>query len=356
MPQPNHFPVFENTQEHALPVDPFKALLARLTQAFGPSGSEDAVRSLIRDECRSLADEVRVDGLGNLIVRKRGAGGGVRKKVMLAAHMDESGLIVTHVDQKGFARFASLGPTENLALLGQRCLFANGTVGVIGREEKRSKSKELEYERLFIDTGASETGSRIGVGDVATFVGPFVDAGARVMSKALDNRVGCAILIETLRGLKKTPHELHMVFTVQHQVGARGATTSTFGIQPDIALAVDVTSAGDTPDPETNSVTLGKGPAIKVKDPGVLASPAVRDALVESARDAKLAYQFEVALHGSSDTGAMQIAREGTQAGAVSIPLRYMHTPSEMIDVGDAQNAVKLLLAFLARPLQMNVQ
>ncbi len=129
MPQPNHFPAFDKTTDTTYLSDPFKALIQRLSLAFGPPGSEEAVRNLIRDECRTVADQVRTDGLGNLIVLKRGTGGGVRRKLMLAAHMDEVGLIVTHIDQKGFLRFAPLGPVQPLTLLGQRCLFANGTTG-----------------------------------------------------------------------------------------------------------------------------------------------------------------------------------------------------------------------------------
>ncbi len=355
MAHPNHFPAFDRNSESTFPTDPLKGLIKRLSQAFGPAGSEEAVRTLIRDECRPLADEVRVDGMGNLIIRKRGAGGGTRRKLMLAAHMDEVGLMVTHVDEKGFARFAALGPLRHLSLLGQRCLFANGTIGVIGREEKRAKPNELEPDRFYIDTGATgDKTANVAVGDSAVLLGAFVDSGTRLIGKAFDDRLGCAVLIDTLRQIKKSPNDLYFVFTVQQQVGARGATTSTFGIQPDFALVVDVTAAGDTPEAETNSIALGKGPAVKVKDPGILVSPLVRDALVEAAREARSPYQFEVAAAGTTDAGALQITREGVHAGALSIPLRYMHTPAEMAEMSDVQNAIKLLLAVLARPMPVN--
>ncbi len=352
MSQPSHFPIFERTDGRAENLHPFKALIARLSQAFGPAGSEEQVRALIREEIRPLADEVRVDGMGNLIARKRGSGSSPRSKVMLAAHMDEVGLIATQIDAKGFIRFGSLGQTQNLSLLGQRCMFANGTIGVIGREEKKAKPREIEYDRLFIDVGApAGSAVPVKVGDAAALYGNFVDGGARLIGKALDDRVGCAILIETLRQLKKPIGDVWFVFTVQAQVGARGATTSTFGLEPDLAIAVDVTEAGDTPEAVTNEVALGKGPAIKIKDPGILVSPPVRNLIVDAAREARVAYQFEVGVQGGTDTSAMQVSREGTHAGAISIPLRYPRTASEMVDWDDVQNSVKLLLALLARPV-----
>ncbi len=353
MSQPAHFPAFE-TKNQSNNVHPLKALIRRLSETFGPAGSEEAMRNLIRDECKSSADELRVDALGNLIARKRGSGTAPRSKIMLTAHLDEVGLIVTHVDQKGFCRFGSLGSVQALALLGQRCVFANGTVGVIGREQKKAKSSEIEYERLFVDTGAtSEATSRVGVGDAASLAGEFVDAGSRLIGKAFDDRVGCAVLIETMHQLKKCPNDVHFVFTVQQQLGGRGATTSTFGLQPDFALAIDVTDAGDTPEAETLEVALGKGPAIKIKGPDILVSPIVRNVLIDAARDAKAPYQFEVVPHASTDAAAMQISREGTHAGALSIPLRYMHTPAEMVDFDDVQNTIKILLALLSKPHSM---
>ncbi len=352
--QPNHFPVFEKTKPEPNDSHPLKGLVRRLSETFGPTGSEERVRSLIRDEIKSYADELRVDALGNLIAKKRGNGAAPRPKVMLAAHMDEIGLMVTYIDAQGFCRFGSLGSLQNLALLGQRCVFANGTLGVIGREHKRAKAQEIEYDRLFIDVGTAN--ARVTVGDAACFYGEFVDQGTRLIGKALDDRVGCAILIETLRKLKTTPNDVYFVFTVQEQVGARGAATSTFGLQPDFALAIDVTDTGDTPEAETLDIALGKGPAIKIKDPGVLISPTVRNILVEAARAARVPYQFEVMPHTSSDVTTMQIAREGTHAGALSIPLRYLHTPSEMIDFDDVQNTLKLMVALLSKPLQINTQ
>jgi tetrahedral aminopeptidase len=349
-----HFPAFAKRRTLNGAPSPFKELVKKLAEAYGPSGSEETVRNLIRDQVKSFADELRVDALGNLIARKRGNGGNLRRKIMLAAHMDEIGLIVTHVDAKGFLRFSALGPLQHLALLGQRCMFADGTIGVVGRELKRAKPRELEADRLFIDIGYNgNPESRIDVGASACLFGEVVDEGPRLVGKAFDDRIGCAILIETIKGLTKSSNDVYFVFTTQEQVGSRGATTATFGIQPDLALAVDVTDTGDTPEPVAMEVALGKGPAIKIKDQGILVAPLVRDILIAAAREARVPYQLEVMLGGKNDAEAMQLSREGTYAGGLSIPLRYVHTPSEMIDVADAQNAVQLLTTLLSKPLSL---
>lgn len=334
---------------------PLKELVKRLTETYGPSGHEEAIREVIRNEIKNLADEVRVDAMGNLIARRKGTGTAPRKKVMLAAHMDEIGVIATHIDQKGFVRFASIGGVFPLTLFGQRCVFENGTVGVFGRERKGTKGTEIKLDQLFIDVGAPDPANvPVQVGDAAGFWREFVDLGDRMIGKAMDDRIGCAVLIETMRDLRRSPHDLFFVFTVQEEVGVRGATTSAFGIQPDLALAVDVTDTGDTPEADTMSVALGKGPAIKVKDAGMLSHPAVKNLLVTTAQEAKLPYQLEVLTGGTTDAKAIQLTREGIPAGVVSIPERYVHTPSEMVDFNDAQNAVKLLVAFLGKPFKLD--
>lgn len=349
-----HFPNFENGNEQTQRLHPLKELIKRLTETYGPSGHEHAIRELIRNEIKNLADEVRVDALGNLIARRKGSGPLPRKKIMLAAHMDEIGVMVTHVDERGFVRFAPLGGVFPLTLFGHRCMFGNGVVGVIGRERKDSKPNEVKMDQLFIDVGARDAAScPVQVGDAAGFWRDFVDLGDRLIAKAMDDRVGCAVLIETMRELRKSPHDIFFVFTVQEEVGVRGATTAAFGVQPDLALAIDVTDTGDTPEANTMAVGIGKGPAIKVKDTGMLAHPGIKNLLVQTAQEAKLPYQLEVLTAGSTDAMAMQVSREGVPAGVVSIPERYVHTPSEMVDFGDVQNAVKLLANFLVKPLKL---
>ncbi len=350
-----HFPSFDDGDDKTQKLPPLKQLVKRLTQTYGPSGHEQHVRELIREEIRNLTDEVRVDALGNLIARRKGSGAAPRKKVMLAAHMDEIGVIATHVDEKGFLRFAPLGGVYPLTLFGHRVIFGNGTIGVIGREKKDIKNGEVKMDQLFIDVGARDTASSpVQVGDAACFWRDYADMGERMISKAMDDRIGCAVLIDILRQLGKSPHDLHFVFTVQEEVGLRGATTSTYGVQPDIAIAVDVTDTGDTPESNTMAVALGKGPAIKVKDTGMLAHPALKNLLVQTASEAKIPFQLEVLTAGSTDAAAMQLSREGVPAGVISIATRYVHTPSEMVDYEDVQNAVKLLTTFLSKPIKLD--
>lgn len=336
-----------------------KQTIKKLTEAYGPSGHEQEVRQLIQKavEKEGLAvgngDEVRVDALGNLIVLKKGTGGG--KKVMLAAHMDEIGVVVTHVDEKGFLRFGRVGGVRPLTLLGGRVRFVNDTVdtvGVIGAEKLEDRSKTPSFDKLFIDVGAKDKEScPVRVGDLGVFTRPFEDRGKRLIAKAMDDRIGCAVILQTLRDLKESPHDVYFVFTVQEEVGLRGASTSGYGIAPDLALAVDVTLTGDTPEAPTMAVALGDGPAIKVKDGGMLAHPGVKNWMIETAEANGIPYQLEVLEGGTTDAMAIQTSRAGVPAGCLSIPCRYVHTPSEMVDVDDVTNAVKLLVAALSKPI-----
>jgi putative aminopeptidase FrvX len=335
-----------------------KPLLQKLTETFSPSGYENAIRAVIRAEIEPLADEIRVDALGNLIVRK-GQASKNGKKIMLAAHMDEIGLIATHIDENGFIRFTTLGGVRPHTLLGGRVRFADSTPGVIGGERITDTTKAYTFEQLFIDVGEdSRKDCSVKVGDVAAFERPFLDLGKRLVAKAMDDRIGCAVLIEVLRGLNAqqltTPHELYFVFSTQEEVGIRGVTGAAFGLDPDIGLAVDVTGTGDTPKGSKMEVALGKGPAVKVKDGGMIADPRIVDWMIRAAEKAKLPYQREVLEVGTTDARAMQLARSGVPAGCLSIPCRYVHSPSEMVDEKDLQNAVKLLTALVSAPVELD--
>ncbi len=333
-----------------------KKLLQKLTETFSPSGYEDAIREVIRLEVKSLADEVRTDALGNLIARKKGKSAAARR-IMLAAHMDEIGLMVTHVDEKGFARFTGIGGIRPAAMTGTRVRFVNGTPGVIGTDRMTDASRAPSLEQCSIDIGAeSRKDSAVKVGDVCGFERPFLDMGKRLVAKSMDDRIGCLVLIETLRSLKDSPNDLYFVFTTQEEVGVRGATTSAFGIDPHLGLAVDVTATGDTPNCLKMEVGLGKGPAIKVKDSGMLADPRVVAWMIAGAEKSRLPYQREVLEAGSTDARAIQLTRSGVPAGCLSIPCRYVHTPSEMVDLDDVQNAVKLLTALLGKPLPKELE
>jgi putative aminopeptidase FrvX len=330
-----------------------KPLIQKLVESIGPSGYETAVRNLVRAEVEKYAESVSVDALGNLIARKgQKEEGGLR--VMLAAHMDEIGLIVTHVDENGFVRVTTIGGVGARTCFGGRVRFMDGVQGVISGERLENNDRLHTIEQLYVDVGASSRANcPVKVGDVAAFDRPFLDLGDRLVAKSMDDRISVAVLIETLRHIKTTPNELVFVFTTQEEVGTRGATSAAYAVDPDLGISVDVTLSGDTPKGVRMEVSLGKGPAIKVRDGGMLADPRLVRALVETAEKAGLPYQLEVLEGGSTDARAMQLARAGVPAGCVSIPCRYVHSPSEMVDYRDVQNAVKLLVDVLSKPIKL---
>lgn len=342
---------------YALKGRTMKELLQRLTDVFSPSGHEEAVRAVIRKEIKGLADEIRVDALGNLIVRKGPSTplrrAGASRKIMVAAHMDEIGLMVTHIDDKGFVRFTGIGGVYPRNLPGGRVRFVNGARGVVG-VEPADRPAEPSLGKMFVDVGASNRRNcPVKTGDVAAFERPFLDLGQRMVAKSMDDRVGCAVAIEALRSLERTPHEVYFVFTTQEEVGTRGAQTSAYGINPDLGFSVDVTGWGDTPGERDFDVALGKGPAIKIRDGGMLSDPRVVRWMVRTAERSKVPHQPEVLPGGTTDARAIQLVRAGVPVGCVSIPCRYVHSPSEMVDLNDVQNAVKLIAALLRAPVDL---
>ena len=328
-----------------------KELIKSLTECFGPSGCERDVRELIQREL-PRGVQTRVDAMGNLIVHAAGGAGG--RRIMLAAHMDEIGIVVTHIDQKGFARFGSVGGVFPLPLSGGRVQFAGGVTGVIGLEKLDDATRVPHMEKFYIDVGATGPGDcPVRVGDVACFHRAYEDLGNRVVAKAMDDRVGCAVLLQVMKELGRPPHDLYFVFTVQEEVGLRGAGTAGYGIEPEIALAVDVTLTGDTPECTPMAVSLGAGPAVKIKDGGMLAHAGVKDWLLRTADAGRIPCQREVLTRGTTDASAIQLSRAGVPAGCVSIPTRYVHSPSEMVDYGDVQAVVKLVLRAVSEPVDI---
>ena len=237
-----------------------KSLIKKLVETVGPSGYESKIREVIRGVVEEYADEIRVDAMGNLIVKKgEKKDGGLR--VMLSAHIDEIGVMVTHVDKNGFARFTSIGGVRPHSCYGSRVRFLNGTVGVIGGERLANANHVHALEAMYIDVGATSTeDSPIKIGDVAAFDRPFEDLGNRLVSKAMDDRVCAAVLIETLKLVKNSPHELYFVFSTQEEVGLRGATAAAYSIDPDLGIASDVTMTGDTPRGIKDGCWIGERP------------------------------------------------------------------------------------------------
>ena len=316
-------------------------LLEKLAQADGVSGNEASIRGVIISEIKDYCDEYQVDAMGNLIAHKKGNG----VKVMAAAHMDEIGVIATHIDKNGYIRFSNVGGLYIRDLVHRRVRFLNGAVGVIGSEEEEF-NKKPDIRRLYIDIGVKtreEAAECVSVGDTAVFCGETAVSGNRIISKALDNRAGCYMLINAMKKLKKNKNDLYFVFTTQEEVGLRGARAAAYSVDPDYAITVDVTDTGDTPECDVMEVKLGGGAAVKVMDRSIICDADVRTVLIETAKKHKIPYQLEIMSDGGTDAGAVHLTRAGIKTGGISLPTRYMHSPSEMADIKDLEACCQLL-------------
>ena len=317
-------------------------LLKELCEAFGPSGRENHVRDIIIREADKLGFESETDALGNLIVHKPGT----KKKIMLASHMDEIGVVATFIDKKGFIRFSNIGGLYVKRLLSRRVVFENGIVGVIDTE---ADNKELKMSKMFIDIGSKnkeEAEKLISVGDMAVFIGEYKEQNGYVISKALDNRSGCFVLLEAMKKVN-TDNDLYFVFTSQEEVGLRGAKASAYSVNPEIALSIDVTDTGDTPGCDIMAVELSKGACVKVMDRSIISHPDIRTALIETAKNNNIDYQLEVLTDGGTDGGVIHTTKDGVKTGGISIPTRYIHSPSEMVSMKDIFDSINLLVKFL---------
>ncbi len=323
-------------------------LLKKLSQTTAVSGSENNLFELIRAEISSYVDEIYSDSLGNLIAHKKGSG----KKFLFAAHTDEIGVMANYIDDNGFVRFATVGGVNLNAALYQRVIFGNGTVGTVCFENKCDIKKDLKTATMYIDIGAKnkeEAQKLISPGDTASFVGEFVDRNTTVVSKCLDNRAGVYILIKSIKQINSSPFDLYFVFSSQEELGMRGARTAAYNIEPDYAISIDVTDTGDTPGSKTMDVKLGFGAAIKIMDNSVITHKGLRDAIEKCAKENSIPYQFEILTFGGTDAGAMQLVKGGTKAGAISLPVRYIHTPVETADKSDISACVALVSEFLKK-------
>ncbi len=320
-------------------------LIQTLNAAHGPSGDEGGVREVIARLAAPFADEVKTDTLGNLIVRKKGTG----PKVMFAAHMDSIGFVVTHIEKAGFLRVGRLGGISPKEAAYTPVKFKNGVRGVFVPEEKADFGK-LKLDECYVDIGApneEKAKKMVQVGDTAVYDSPSFVNGGKVVSPYLDNRVSCAILLLTLERIENSANDLYFVFTAQEEVGLRGGKTAAWAVDPDYGIAVDVTDVDDTPGSEkSGTVQLGKGAAIKVMDSSVICHPEIVAKLDTLAQEQGIAAQRDILRAGGTDAGAIHLTRMGVRAGGISVPCRYIHTPVEMADLEDAENCVKLAVAF----------
>ncbi|MCJ8290657.1 MAG: M42 family metallopeptidase [Crocinitomicaceae bacterium] len=332
------------------------ALLSKICTTPGAPGFEQRVRELVIEQITPLVDEVEVDNMGNVYAIKRGTGD---KKVMIGAHMDEIGFIVTHIDDNGFIRFHTLGGFDPKTLTAQRVLIhgkkdiigvmASKPIHVMTPDERNKVAKLKDY---FIDTGlsAEEVKEIVTIGDPITREREFIEMGNCVNGKSLDNRLAVFILIETLKNLqgKEVPYDIYGVFTVQEEVGVRGANVAALRINPDFGFGLDTTIAFDLPGAAAHEkiTELGKGTAIKIMDAGTICDYRMVRFMKETADKHSITWQPEILTAGGTDTAGIQRMTEGGSiAGAVSIPTRHLHQVIEMAHKDDIQGSIDLLTA-----------
>ncbi len=336
-------------------------LLRELSNAFGVSGFEDEVRDLIRAHLSPCVDSVTTDALGNLVGLRKGRNDRV---LMLDAHMDEVGFIVKWVDDKGYVRFAPLGGWDERIVAGHRVVLrtrdGRKRLGVIGSAPphiltSEERAKPIPMDKMFVDIGATsrQEASDLGIeiGDPFTIHYPFGEiADGYVTGKALDDRAGCAVLIETARRLadEKLPMTTAFSFSFGEELGLRGATTAAFHIDPSLALAVEGTIGADMPGiaEESQPTRLGRGPALSVADRSIVVSPKVVRVLEKLASDGGIPYQYKLPTYGSTNAGAIHLSRGGVLSGVVSVPCRFIHSPVSTLRLNDFENAIRLVSAF----------
>ena len=333
-------------------------LLEELSLTPAISGFENDIHDIISRELEDVVDEIETDTMGNIICTKNGDENA--PTVMLASHMDEIGLMVRYIDDKGFIKFSNIGGINDQMLMNQTVTIHSSVggpvVGVIGSKPPHvttpeEKNKVVKATDMFIDIGAKdkeEAEKMVRIGDKMTFNSLFVEfPNNLIMGKALDNRVGCYVMMEVLKRVE-TRATVYGVGTVQEEVGLKGAKTSAFKLNPDLAIALDVTLSGDHPGikPEEAPVVMGKGPAVILADAsgrGILTQQSVKDMLIKAGDENDILYQLEVSDGGTTDGTAIHLTREGIPTGVLSVPTRYIHTPVSVCSMDDIENTIQLI-------------
>lgn len=328
------------------------ALLKKICEIPGAPGFEDKIRALVLKEIKSLVDETFTDNLGNVFAIKKGK---EDKKVMVGAHMDEIGFIVKHIDENGFVHFHTLGGFDPKTLTAQRVIIhgKKDLIGVMGSKpihimEPEDRNKAPKIKDFFIDLGMpkKEVEKYISIGNPITRERELIEMGNCVNCKSLDNRVSVFVLIETLKKIKKTPYDLYAVFTVQEEIGIRGASVAAHRVNPDFGFGLDTTIAFDVPGAKAEEMVtkLGSGAAIKIMDSSVMCDPRMVEYMKQIATKNKIKWQPEVLTAGGTDTAGIQrMGKFGAISGAVSIPTRHIHQVIEMANKDDIQASIDLL-------------
>lgn len=324
--------------------------LKELCAAHSISGRETQIREVIKSKIEGLTDTTEVDALGNLIALKKGRTG--EKRIMLCAHMDEIGFIVNFIEDNGLIRVAPIGGISFVASSFSKMVSESGVVGVFV-PNSRTKPEEFAPDKMFIDIGASSRAQaerRVRIGDAFMGAPELYRLGSkRVAGRPIDDRVGCLVLLAVAQRLAKCEldADVYFVFSVQEEVGCRGSMTATYRIAPTESICVDVTGTGDTPNAFPMACELGKGAAIKIKDRSVICHEEVVKTLDSVAKENKIPVQKEILIAGGTDTSSMQMIGNGSMAGAVSIPTRYIHSNVESCDMGDVEASIALIEKYI---------
>ncbi len=330
-------------------------LMKTLTAVRSISGREKPVSDKLLTLIAPLTDKCWNDAMGNLIAVKRGtAPEGERGKIMLCAHMDEIGFLVTYIEDSGFIRVNAIGGINWVAAAFSTVVFGNGLKGILVPETGTAPA-DLKQEKFYVDIGAKdkrEAERKVQIGDFCALEGGITRlCGRRIAGRPLDDRIGCAVLVKIAEKLKEEPlaDDLYFVFSVQEEVGLRGSKTAAFGINPDIGIAYDVTGTGDSAGAKPMACSVGGGAAIKLKDSSVICDHELTREFAAVAKECDIKHQFEILAAGGTDTAAMQMSGSGVRAAALSIPTRYIHSGVEMLDLNDAEACVDLTVAWLKR-------
>lgn len=330
-------------------------LLKKLTEASGVSGNEREVRNIIIDEIKDYVDDLKIDKLGNIIAYKRGKESS--KKLMVTAHMDEVGLIVTDIDDMGLIKFITVGGIDKRILVSKPVTIGDNKVpGVIGSkpihlQKKSERDKAIEIDNLYIDIGADskeEASKIVKIGDYVTFDSKYIEFGDNfVKAKALDNRVGCSILVELIKEIEDI--SFYGVFTVMEEIGLRGAGPAAYNVDPDISIVLEGTLCYDIPGIDSHLVPtyINMGPAISLIDRTTIYNKALREKIVEIAELYNIPYQYRKSSMGGNDSGKIHITKEGSVTATISVPCRNIHSPSSVMSKKDYENTYKLLKAVL---------
>ncbi len=327
--------------------------LKKFVMAPGVSGDEGGIAAVIKKDIAPYVDEVYSDAMGNVIAFKKGKGEN-NKKLMFAAHMDEIGFMVNYIDDKGFIRLSQMGGINYASAAFSEVVFANGTKGVLVPDARTAPS-DIKVGTVYVDIGVrnkKEAEKRVKIGDSCRIVPNLIHlAGSRVAGRPIDDRIGCLMLFEAAKMATSFENDTYFVFTIQEEVGVRGAKTSSFAIEPDYAVAVDIGGSGDVPNAAPFAVVLSEGIAIKLKDGLVICHNKMVNLMKQIAKEKKLPYQLEILERGGTDTGMMQQAKGGCIAGALSVPTRYGHSAVEVVDMNDVLGGVKIMAGLIETKL-----